>query len=276
MGEWQPPHLHWTLNGEHVLFPFIQLYTFPSYLLASLLLIIICVLERLVTLYHSKTDLSPIVSRRSLWKNALWRCLLYWVAIILRLCYMLAAMTFNMGLLVIMATTLALTQFAIELNSPPPEGSHAFQSIGLAETRRDSDATYLPSAETSSSGGYDTASSATAVPKNRPRSKSKPESIFIHPAQSNIARADAMAHHLHLEERIRSEMDHTDNSLAWQEGRGKEMARQLLHPTAGDGPSAPSHERRDSGKAYTIGDDWDDDDDDDEKDESRRRLITTG
>jgi hypothetical protein len=67
-----------------------------------------------------------------------------------------------------------------------------------------------------------------AHPKTRPRSKSKPENIFIHPTQSNIVRADAFALQLGLAgetERVQApELEDT----GWEVGKGKEFAREML------------------------------------------------
>lgn len=66
--------------------------------------------------------------------------------------------------------------------------------------------------------------------KTRPRSKSKPDDIFIHPAESNIARADAVA----LEMGLGGETDRVRGSSylrdepAWETGKGRDMAREML------------------------------------------------
>ncbi|THH29058.1 hypothetical protein EUX98_g5138 [Antrodiella citrinella] len=66
------------------------------------------------------------------------------------------------------------------------------------------------------------------------RSKSKPMDIFIHPAESNLARADAAAQHLGVggdTERVRSHQYPTvddDDDIAWEAGRGRDVARELL------------------------------------------------
>ena len=63
----------------------------------------------------------------------------------------------------------------------------------------------------------------------RPRSKSKPDDIFIHPAQSNIARADAVAMELGLAgetERVQGYALPEDS--AWEVGKGRDLAREML------------------------------------------------
>ncbi|EAU92588.2 hypothetical protein CC1G_06599 [Coprinopsis cinerea okayama7 len=218
--------------------------------------------NRLVSHYHDKHQLSNATSYRNRWRKALWRCLLYWIAVILRLCYMLAAMTFNMGLLIVMATTLATTQLFIELKSSPSPQSHSFEPLPVSlENRRDS-STLLSSSRTNSITS-DFSHNTTNAIKTRPRSKSKPEDIFIHPAESNIARADAMVHHLGLEERMRAEYEESGQDSGWQEGKGREVARQLLSNSGGVTSNSYS---------YKVGE-ASDSEDDDIGDPARRRLV---
>jgi hypothetical protein len=64
----------------------------------------------------------------------------------------------------------------------------------------------------------------------RPRAKSKPTSIFIHPTQSNIARADAAALHMGLAgdtELVKGNI-HPDGEAAWKIGEGKDLAREIM------------------------------------------------
>uniref|UniRef100_A0A8H7Y9U1 Uncharacterized protein n=1 Tax=Psilocybe cubensis TaxID=181762 RepID=A0A8H7Y9U1_PSICU len=66
--------------------------------------------------------------------------------------------------------------------------------------------------------------------KTRPRSKSKPDDIFIHPTQSNIARADAVALEMGLggeTERVQANTYPREES-GWEVGKGRDMARELL------------------------------------------------
>lgn len=65
--------------------------------------------------------------------------------------------------------------------------------------------------------------------KTRPRSKSKPDDIFIHPTQSNIARADAAALELGLAgETERVQGFAPQQNPAWQVGKGRDLAREML------------------------------------------------
>lgn len=63
----------------------------------------------------------------------------------------------------------------------------------------------------------------------RPRCKSKPDDIFIHPTNSNIARADAFALELGLSgqtERVQGNI--RGQEATWEVGKGRDMARELL------------------------------------------------
>jgi hypothetical protein len=65
---------------------------------------------------------------------------------------------------------------------------------------------------------------------HRPRSKSKPDAIFIHPAESNLARADAAALELGLSgstDRVHGNR-YQRAEPAWEVGAGQGAARALL------------------------------------------------
>ena len=75
----------------------------------------------------------------------------------------------------------------------------------------------------------------------RPRSRSKPESNFIHPNESNLARADAAAAQLGLAgdtERVQAGVYAAAGADAWEHGRGRDVARELLLGGAGSSSSA--------------------------------------
>jgi len=119
----------------------------------------------------------------------------------LRICCVLILTTFHIGIILIIILTFSAAQFLIELeNLPQPPRHH---SLAL-----------------------------------RPRSKSKPDGIFIHPTQSNIARADAAALELGLggdTERVKGYLINKEES-AWQAGTGRNQVRamlaaQLKHPS---------------------------------------------
>jgi len=99
-----------------------------------------------------------------------------WVNIIFK--KKLIAMTFNVGVIIVIVTALAAGQFVIEyLDAVPssPQDSSFIMNEPLL-------------------GGQDTTEGRPYPPQhNRFRSKLKPENIFIHPNESNIFRADAVA-----------------------------------------------------------------------------------
>ncbi|KAJ6520516.1 hypothetical protein C8R45DRAFT_955457 [Mycena sanguinolenta] len=126
--------LHWSSNGTHVLFSFIQLDYAGGFVLGALFTTVICVLERLLTFIFESRWAPPSV-RRLRTANALWRAGLYWVLALLRLAYMLIAMSLNAGLILIAVTTLALGQFLIELRTPPSQrGDHEYAPLGNTPT----------------------------------------------------------------------------------------------------------------------------------------------
>lgn len=69
---------------------------------------------------------------------------------------------------------------------------------------------------------------------NRPRSRSKPENIFIHPDDSNLFRADAVA----LEMGITGDTELVKNSSrpgreeSWSRDDGEDRAREILASTS--------------------------------------------
>ena len=66
--------------------------------------------------------------------------------------------------------------------------------------------------------------------QTRPRSKSKPDAIFIHPTESNIARADAAALEMGLtgDTELVKGYSYTKEEPAWEIGKGKDLAREML------------------------------------------------
>jgi len=89
---------------------------------------------------------------------------------------MLVAMSYNIGLIAVTATALAAGQFVIEyLDGAPssPRDSYQVNEPLLGSRDTTEDRPYPPQ-------------------QNRLRSKSKPESIFVHPNQSNVFHADAL------------------------------------------------------------------------------------
>lgn len=65
----------------------------------------------------------------------------------------------------------------------------------------------------------------------RPRSRSKPSKIFIHPSESNLARADAAALQLGIggdTELVKGNQVPQTGETAWKAGKGKVLARELM------------------------------------------------
>ncbi|TFK56873.1 hypothetical protein OE88DRAFT_65969 [Heliocybe sulcata] len=231
--------LHFQYLGEHVLFGSLVLNSFAHFLLASCLTFFLCISERLLTLALNK-HWSPFAStRHSRTHNALWRAALYWIVTFVRLLYMLIAMTFHLGILVVTVTALTAGQFIIEYYDAPQPHRNSRDMYSTKEPLLD----YSP--EFSESSSYPLRMDQM---KGRPRSKSKPESIFIHPNESNIARADAVALELGLggdTELVKGNM-YPDDDDAWELGKGKEVARALLHGTLKDTTNGTGHHRHSS------------------------------
>jgi len=279
-------YLHVSWHGEHVLFPSLHLHSFPHFLVASLFTVFLCLLERTLTFALSKRWCPLRSIRSSRVGKAAWLAALYWMVTLCRLLYMLVAMTFNTGIILVTVTALAIGQFVIEfLEEPVPHHSthtrdHQQDPENVKEPLLRSDDSYGPSVPLDiypqSYPQYDSPKSATEFntfyrpysrsPSPSPQSppphgadpfsmshpdpdsesrsssrpgtsssssgrKSKPTEIFIHPRESNLARADAAALHLGLAgdtERVKGNMYPVDNNAAWEVGKGKDLARELL------------------------------------------------
>jgi len=201
------PYLHWSFRDEHVLFSSIVLHSTLSFLSVCLLIALICLLERFLTFSLDK-QWAPQALNLSFARLALWRTGLYSVVTFLRLCYMFIAMTFHVGLVLVIVASLSVGQLAIELHNIPKH--HSFSRV-----EGDISRPLLPQER--------------VYHKTRPRSRSKPDDIFIHPTQSNIARADAVAMELGLSgetERVRGFV--VQENSAWDVGKGRDFAREML------------------------------------------------
>jgi hypothetical protein len=93
------------------------------------------------------------------------------------------------------------------------------------------------------------------------RGKVKPAGLFIHPNNSNLARADAAAVELGLHrstERVEAlrtscDSDEDDAMAAWGQGRGRDAARNLL--SGATHQQRRSHSRSESQqKLFQVGD----------------------
>ncbi|KAJ7084745.1 copper transporter [Mycena crocata] len=212
--------LHWAFKGSHVLFSFIELSSLVGFLFGALLTVGICAAERLLG-YAFEHHWGPASVRGSRGGNALWRAGMYWVLACLRLAYMLIAMTMHVGIILVAVTTLAIGQFFIELRRPPRDRDYTPLEEAPLYT--------MPSCED------------VSAPFRRPRAKSKPDGIFIHPTQSNLARADAAAINLGLAgntERVQASR-YPNEAAAWEAGKGPDVARSLLGSTNSRGSVGP-------------------------------------
>jgi len=101
---------------------------------------------------------------------------MYWLVTVLRLAYMLVAMSYNIGLIFVVVTALAAGQFVIEyLDAAPSSPPDSYQI----------DEPLLSGQDTTEDRPY-----PAQHKRFRPK---KPEGIFIHPNDSNVYRADAVA-----------------------------------------------------------------------------------
>lgn len=210
MDGWED-YLHTSFYGEHVLFPGLRLTSFGAFLCAAFLAAALCLLERSLTFALSR-HWSPFRAvRRSRTRRALWRSGLYAAATLLRLLYMLLSMTFHVWLILIIVLSLAAGQFFIEYYEQPPHDPDPRNACHI---------------------------SLSSSSLHRARSRTKPAGLFIHPNDSNLARADAVAVELGLHgstenvsagaARMSSDSDDHDHGRTWERGRGRDAARALL------------------------------------------------
>jgi len=211
MDGWQD-RLHISFLGEHFLFGALRIESLSTFILASFLTMCFCFSERMLTLAISK-HWNPLRLRSRL-HVALWRAGLYWFVTFDRLLYMLVAMTFHLGIIIVTVTTLSAGQFIIEyIDTPCPSVRSSLKRPYLPYTSRDradntkepllhsprledDDFSYPMDQAVSNTNSH----SAPAAPghsqqvhkASKSSSKSKPEAIFIHPAESNILRAEAL------------------------------------------------------------------------------------
>ncbi|KAG8219602.1 hypothetical protein J3R82DRAFT_555 [Butyriboletus roseoflavus] len=81
----------------------------------------------------------------------------------------------------------------------------------------------------------------------RPRTRAKPESIFIHPNESNLARADAVALELGIGGDTELVRGNRADGQSWQLGKGRDVARETF---------GGSHRHLDSDTSvFDVGDD---------------------
>ncbi|KAI0299775.1 hypothetical protein BC826DRAFT_906038 [Russula brevipes] len=206
-------HLHISFYGEHALFPGLRLTSLGTFITAAALALLICLAERYV--WSSLCHQVPIRAiRQSCAHTALWRAGLYAVVTLLRLLYMLLSMTNHAWLILVIVLSLAAGQFFIEY----------YEQTGPIHP------------QITASTAYHRLPLPPSPPRmRRARGKTKPAGLFIHPNNSNLARADAVAVELGLHtsaERVsmlRSSSDSEDKGpTMWEHGRGRDATRALF------------------------------------------------
>ncbi|KAG1749748.1 uncharacterized protein EDB91DRAFT_762911 [Suillus paluster] len=223
-------YIHFSFFGEHILFSSLRLHTFWEFFLGILLTSVICLFERLLSFAISKHWRPRFIGRSRLAK-AVWRATLYGIATTLRLIYMLIAMSYQVGLILAVVLMLSVGQFFFEYFDAAPAKSATYDRTGdpLLDSESEDDSYHMPA--------------RTWQPKTRPRAKSKPEAIVIHPGNSNLARADAVAQELGITgetERVKLNRYPVDQD-AWELGKGRDIARQLLGGTVRRPQSPQDH-----------------------------------
>lgn len=221
-------YVHFSFLGEHILLSSLRLNTIWEFFFGVLLTSVICLSERLLSFAISKQWHPRFIGRSRLAK-AVWRATLYGVATTLRLTYMLIAMSYQVGLILAVVVMLSVGQFFFEYIDDAPAKSATYDKI------RD------PLDSESDDDSYNM-SSRSWQPRTR-RTKSKPEAILIHPGDSNLARADAAAQELGIAgdtERVKANRYPVDQD-AWEYGKGRDVARQLLGGTTRRPQSPQDH-----------------------------------
>ncbi|KAF8572715.1 hypothetical protein K439DRAFT_1640475 [Ramaria rubella] len=128
--------LHFDFHGEHVLFSSLRLNSGFTFILASLLTVALCALEKYLSyILTSKRNHFPSHNPRL--GIAIFRTGLYWVLTLIRLLYMLLAMTFHVGLILVVVTSLSAGQFVIEyLEATQPKPERHIEASPLLGRRR--------------------------------------------------------------------------------------------------------------------------------------------
>ncbi|KAI9570354.1 copper transporter [Boletus coccyginus] len=203
MDEWVD-YLHVEFLGEHILFRFLRLQSFWSFILGSIVITVICLVERFLTVLLNK-KIQPSTVRHSRLGIAAWRGVMYGFVTFLRLLYMLVAMSSQLGVIAIVVIALSIGQFAIEYveYQEPSSGGQAEEPlIGTSFERRH--------------------------PIGRSRTRSKPDDILIHPSESNLARADAFALELGIGSDTELVQGNRADGQSWQLGKGRDVARKAF------------------------------------------------
>ncbi|KAI6031522.1 hypothetical protein BKA83DRAFT_4201556 [Pisolithus microcarpus] len=196
-------YLHVSFFGEHVLFHWLRLDSFWTFCLSSVLVAMICLVERFLTAFSGKKT-RPRWASHSRFACASWDASLYGLVTLFRVLYMLIIMSYQAGIIAVVVISLSVGQFFVEYH---------LNYVRAADSDRLVSEPLL---------GY---------PAERlgVRAKSKPAAIFIHPYESNLARADAAA----LELGIAGDTElvagnRLPDDGAWECGKGSIVARELF------------------------------------------------
>lgn len=170
-------------------------------MLSSLLVGAICLFERFLTALSNQC-FQPRWASRSRILSAGWNASLYGLVTLCRLLYMLLVMSYQVGIIAVVVISLSIGQFFVEYCNHP----QVDQDIHVQEA-------LLPGS-----------------PRHRQnRTKPKPDSIFIHPYHSNLARADAAAFELGIsgDTELVTGIRPADDQ-GWEHGKGRDVARELF------------------------------------------------
>ncbi|KAF8204014.1 hypothetical protein BJ912DRAFT_223169 [Pholiota molesta] len=159
----------------------------------------------------------------------LWRTGLYSVTTFLRLCYMLVAMSCHLGLIFTIVVTLSAAQFTIEIQKKP-KSSIVFSKYPQYQS--------LLRFRFSTAPAAGRTQISSQIYPDAAQIQIQTRFIFIHPAQSNIARADAAALELGIggDTELVKGYSYTKEDPAWEIGKGKDLAREMLVGARKDSP----------------------------------------
>ncbi|KAI0032149.1 hypothetical protein K488DRAFT_50550 [Vararia minispora EC-137] len=247
--------LHTGFLGEHVLVTELRLTSFGAFCIAALVTLVICIVERAIAIALSKRWVPFRVApgKRGRIQNTLWRMGLNWIATLLQILYMLIAMSFHIGLIFIIVTTLAVGQCILESLEEPPARNLSRYAYDIALSGSEP----LLSPENTDSSTIPRHDKSPSSPLPRQGSRAKPSSIFIHPTQSNLARADAAAVELGLHGSTGLVSAGETSAEPWVGGKGREVAREIMGPTKGK--AGPHHRTSSQARLFHVGESDSDD-----------------
>ncbi|KIJ54231.1 hypothetical protein M422DRAFT_25171 [Sphaerobolus stellatus SS14] len=128
--------LHFDFHGEHVLISGLRLSSWYHFIITSVLAVALCALEKYLSFLLSPKS-KVFRHQRSPLRNALMRAGVYWAVTLIRLLYMLLAMTFHVGLIIVVVTTLTAGQFVIDfIETPHHETKQAIEIEDIPLLRR--------------------------------------------------------------------------------------------------------------------------------------------